>query len=175
VTNTTIIFSSSTLAVTVLWSSYRILVSSKNILLAQSILPVYLAFRNVFLFKISKTKFNKFKIIICWENSVTRFLQHNFVQVVEHNKRKHSSLQQGTENLEIFAVPSLVTQKKYNNDNCIVLVIIYITFLWCFSSAWALEAHAMLVFFCENFAHSYIYHIISHIPAYFTKNDGGST
>jgi len=33
----------------------------------------------------------------------------------------------------------------------------------------------MLVFFCENFAHSYIYHIISHIPAYFTKNDGGST
>jgi len=38
-------------------------------------------------------------------------------------------LQQGTENLEIFAVPSLVTQKKYNNDNCIVLVIIYITFL----------------------------------------------
>jgi len=29
-----------------------------------------------------------------------------------------------TENLHLFAVPSIVTQKKYNSNNCIVLVII---------------------------------------------------
>jgi len=39
-----------------------------------------------------------------------------------------------TENRHLFAVPSLVAQKKHNSDNCIVLVII--NFLM---SAWSLE------------------------------------
>jgi len=49
--------------------------------------------------------------------------------MVEHNKRKHSRLRQETENSEFFAVTSL-TQKKYNNDNCIVLVINFIDLFW---------------------------------------------
>jgi len=54
-------------------------------------------------------------------------------------QKKHPSLRQPrnkkiTENLHLFAVPSLVTRKKYNSDNCIVLMII--NFLL---SAWSLE------------------------------------
>jgi len=92
--------------------------------------------------------------------------------VVERNKRKHASLHQETENLEIFAVPSLVTQKKYSNDNCIVLVIISISCIaFPHHGHWS---HALL-FFCDNFEHLSLSHVISYLCASFTKNGSSST
>jgi len=54
-------------------------------------------------------------------------------------QKKHPSLRQPrnkkmTENRHLFAVPSLLTQKKCNSNSCIVLVVIYFLL-----SVWSLE------------------------------------
>jgi len=88
--------------------------------------------------------------------------------VVERNKRKHSSLQQEIEKVDIFAVPSFATQKKYNNEKCIVLVLIICINLLLFVSM-GIGGHALLVCLGQFCSFIYLSHDFTYMCLFHQK------